>query len=100
MIAVAQDDMVTIADIVVSSSEAEEHKFTTLLAAVGLADESVLEALSEETLEAVLEDMEDAVEVAMVSGDTTLITADDMGIYINGVEIILADIETTNGLSM
>ena len=48
----AQDDMEpTIAEIVVASTEAEEPEFTTLLTAVTLADESILEALSDEEAE-------------------------------------------------
>jgi len=43
----AQDDMATIADIVVASASAEEPEFTTLLTAVTLADESVLAALAD-----------------------------------------------------
>lgn len=43
----AQDETPTIAEIVVASSEAETPEFTTLLAAVGLADPAVLEALSD-----------------------------------------------------
>lgn len=43
----AQDEAPTIAEIVVASSEAETPEFTTLLAAVGLADPAVLEALSD-----------------------------------------------------
>jgi len=42
----AQDELPTIAEIVVASSEAETPEFTTLLAAVGLADPAVLEALA------------------------------------------------------
>jgi len=42
----AQDEDATIADIVVASTEAEEPEFTVLLTAVGAADPSVLEALS------------------------------------------------------
>ncbi|MBW4437214.1 MAG: fasciclin domain-containing protein [Pleurocapsa minor GSE-CHR-MK-17-07R] len=45
----AQDDMseLTIAEIVVASASAETPEFSTLLAAVGLADPAVLEALSD-----------------------------------------------------
>lgn len=43
----AQDDEATIADIVVASTEAETPEFTTLLTAVGAADPSILEALSD-----------------------------------------------------
>lgn len=42
----AQDELPTIADLVVASAEAETPEFTTLLAAVGLADPAVLEALA------------------------------------------------------
>jgi transforming growth factor-beta-induced protein len=42
----AQEDPGTIADIVVASTEAETPEFTTLLAAVGLADPAVLETLA------------------------------------------------------
>jgi transforming growth factor-beta-induced protein len=41
----AQDELPTIAEIVVASAEAETPEFTTLLGAVGLADPAVLEAL-------------------------------------------------------
>ncbi|MCA9906021.1 MAG: fasciclin domain-containing protein [Anaerolineae bacterium] len=44
--AFAQDDMQTIADIVVSSSQAETPEFTVLLAAVQAADPSILELLA------------------------------------------------------
>jgi uncharacterized surface protein with fasciclin (FAS1) repeats len=44
----AQDDMGTIADIVVASATGDEPEFTTLLAAVQAADPSILEALSSE----------------------------------------------------
>lgn len=43
----AQDEMPTIAELVVASAEGETPEFTTLLAAVGLADPAVLEALSD-----------------------------------------------------
>lgn len=42
----AQDEMPTIAELVVASAEGETPEFTTLLAAVGLADPAILEALS------------------------------------------------------
>lgn len=42
----AQDETPTIAEIVVSSAEAETPEFTTLLAAVSAADPAILEALS------------------------------------------------------
>jgi uncharacterized surface protein with fasciclin (FAS1) repeats len=42
----AQDELPTIAELVVASAEAETPEFTTLLAAVGLADPAVLEALA------------------------------------------------------
>ena len=45
--AFAQDDTPTIAEIVVASTEADSPEFTTLLAAVGLADEAVLTAISD-----------------------------------------------------
>jgi transforming growth factor-beta-induced protein len=44
--AFAQEETPTIAEIVVAASEAETPEFTTLLAAVGLADPAVLEALA------------------------------------------------------
>jgi uncharacterized surface protein with fasciclin (FAS1) repeats len=45
--ALAQDEAPTIAEIVVSSTEAETPEFTTLLTAVGAADPAVLELLSD-----------------------------------------------------
>jgi transforming growth factor-beta-induced protein len=45
--AFAQDEAPTIAEIVVSSTEAETPEFTTLLTAVGAADPAVLEVLSD-----------------------------------------------------
>jgi len=42
----AQDEAPTIAEIVISSAEAEEPEFSTLLAAVQAADPSIVEALS------------------------------------------------------
>jgi transforming growth factor-beta-induced protein len=43
----AQEESPTIAEIVVASAEGETPEFTTLLAALGLADPAVLEALSD-----------------------------------------------------
>ncbi len=45
--AVMVPPLATVADVVVASAEAEEAEFTTLLAAVGAADPSVLELLSD-----------------------------------------------------
>jgi uncharacterized surface protein with fasciclin (FAS1) repeats len=144
--AVLVPEVDTIADVVVASTEGDMPEFTLLLAAVAAADPAILEALSdpdadltvfaptdaafealgEETLTAVLADVElltailsyhvidgtvyswevaDMLEendfefeVEMLSGDTAIISADDEGIYINDATIIMTDIETSNGV--
>lgn len=144
--AVVVPEVDTIADVVVASAEGDMPEFTMLLAAVGAADPAVLEALSnpdasltvfaptdaafealgEETLNAVLADVEaltniltfhvldgtiyswevadllaendNSVEVEMLNGSVATVTADEEGIYINGATIVMTDIETSNGV--
>lgn len=143
--AVIVPELRTIGEIVVESAEGEEPEFATLLAAVGAADPGVLElltksdvdltvfaptdaafaALGEETIAAVVADQElvseilgyhvvlgrvfssdipallddeGMVEVEMATGDTATIKADDMGVYINDAQIVIVDVQASNGV--
>ncbi len=147
----AQDEEPTIAEIVVASTEAEEPEFTTLLAAIGLADELVLEALSdpeaeftvfaptdaafaalaealgEEAFAAILDDsdaltdillyhvlegayysedvvdlleeLDGEVEAETLNGQYLYIEGDvEEGIYVDDAQIVIVDIEASNGV--
>ena len=140
----AQDDVPTIAEIVVASATGETPEFTALLAAVQAADPAVLEALSnpeasltvfaptdaafaalgEETLNAVLADQAMLTDIllfhvvdgvvmsadvaaaleagsfsgASLQGQYIDVAQTDMGITINGANLVAVDITAANGV--
>ncbi|PJF25528.1 MAG: adhesion lipoprotein, partial [Phototrophicales bacterium] len=140
----AQDEVPTIAEVVVASATGESPEFTTLLAAVQAADPAVLEALSnpeasltvfaptdaafaalgEETLNAVLADQAmltdillfhvlgsqvmstdvvaglegGAFSTATLQGQYIDVAQTDMGITINGANLVTVDITAPNGV--
>ena len=105
----AQDDAAepTIAEIVVASASAEEAEFTTLLAAVLAADESVLEALSDPEADLTVFAPTDAAFEALgeelinaVLADTELLTEILLFHVLDGsvyAEDVVATLEATDG---
>ena len=143
--AVLVPELRTIADIVVEASSADEPEFSTLLAAVGAADPSVLALLSDpaaavtvfapvDAAFAMVEGLDDIIAdtallttvlqyhvlpsaihsfqlgdlvddmgqatVSMASGNEATISVTDMGVMIDGANVLLdlVDIEASNGV--
>lgn len=113
----AQDDVPTIAEIVVASATGESPEFTSLLAAVQAADPAVLEALSnpeaeltvfaptdaafaalgEETLNAVLADQELLTNILLYHVVEGIVHDDVLGEMLADADMMTLEVPTLNG---